>query len=90
MLHGAHCALKTHSYKETTQLTQTLICCSSDSFFIATGGFNCQIKNYFPAVTQRKDDVFKYKSGSLQMLLLYLKEFLIWIFHSSQKCLLPD
>lgn len=65
-----------------------LICCSN-SCSIATGGFNCQFKKYFPAVTQRKDDVFKHKSGCLQMFLLYRKKFLIWIFCSSKNGLLP-
>lgn len=58
MLCGAYCALKARSYKQTTQLTQTLICSNSGS--IATDGFNCQFKKYFPAVTQRKDVVFKH------------------------------
>lgn len=71
MLCGAYCAFKACSYKQTTQLTQTLICSNSSS--IASGGFNCLFKKYFPAVTKGKDDVFKHKSGCLQMLLLYYK-----------------
>lgn len=70
---------KACSYKQTAQLTQTLICCSNSSS-IAIGGFNCQFKKSHPAVTQGKDDLFKHKSGCLQMFLLYCKEFLIWFF----------